>query len=530
MSVKKLAIALAAALFALPSAAAAEAPKPGTPEYIQRDNQNIADAYGRQTAPDGQFNNPAYTEALVPDSTEMGLRQLSEQAAALNRLAITPGEFFPGWNEGNPFRRSWAGRRGTIVPVSYTNRYGALIRGDVFAPLPGAKDPYTGKALKPPYPGVVITTGSVQGSERMYYWLAEDLAERGYVVLTYDVQGQGRSETLPHQNEQINALPFCNPLAPPADQEQGGCPGVPFQQPSNFVYGTIDALDFFTSTPDKPYKNPAGADQPVNGFNPLWKLFDRSPDKRTVTPGRSTRIAIIGHSLGASAVSQVQGTDPRVETVVALDKLQGPGDNGIAENKAKPVVPALAVQSEYGFSVSPYWMSGGSSITPEPQSPDQAPNPKREQVTGFDAWRKAGVDTMLIVPRASTHLEYTDIAYALPASRYGQDFASYYVQTWLDRYVKHQGMPPAKKKTKKKKRRKATHKRRAHRSAAPAPDPLLATSIKYLEPGGGGKWAPVQLDRAKQLSFYYCSGWSIHDPVTKKLEVNVDAGAVGCSG
>src|SRR3954447_12778979 len=133
MSVKKLAIALAAALFALPSAAAAEAPKPGTPEYIRRDNQNIANAYGRQTAPDGQFNNPAYTEALVPDSTEMGLRQLAETAAQANRLAITPGEVSPGWSEGTPSRRDWNGRRGVITPIQYTNRYGALIRGDVFA-------------------------------------------------------------------------------------------------------------------------------------------------------------------------------------------------------------------------------------------------------------------------------------------------------------------------------------------------------------------------------------------------------------
>src|SRR3954449_4862557 len=426
MSVKKLAIALAAALFALPSAAAAEAPKPGTPEYVQRDNQNIADAYGRQTAPDGQFNNPAYTQALVPDSTEMGLRQLAEQAATANRLAITPGELFPGWNEGNPFRRGWEGTRGIRVPVNYTNRYGALIRGDVFAPLPGAKDPYTGAALKPPYPGVVITTGPVQGSERMYYWLAEDLAERGYVVLTYDVQGQARSETLPHQNEQINALPFCNPFAPPADEEQGGCPGVPFQQPSNFIYGTIDALDFFMSTPDKPYKNPAGSDQPVNAFNPLWKLFDRSPDTRTVTPGRTTRIAIIGHSLGAFAVSYVQGVDPRVETVVALDKLSSGGDGAIGPKNVKPVVPALGVQSEYGFNVQPYWAANGSSFTPQPGPPDQRPDPQREEKTGFAAWRKAGVDSMVVVPRASTPLDYTDIALVPPASRYGQDLTSVY--------------------------------------------------------------------------------------------------------
>jgi hypothetical protein len=526
--VKKLSLLIAAALLALPAYAGAEAPKPGTPEYIQRDNQNMADAYGRQTAPDGQFNNPDYIVGNVEQSNENGLKQLAEQAAAANRLAITPGNLFPGWNSGNPFRRGWEGRRGMMVPVSYTNRYGALIRGDVFAPLPGAKDPYTGKALKPPYPGVVITTGSVQGSERMYFWLAQDLAERGYVVLTYDVQGQGRSETLPHQNDQVNALPFCNPFAPPADGEDFGCPGVPFQQSSNFVYGTIDALDFFTSTPSKPYKNPNGSDQPVNAFNPLWNLWDHSPDKRSVTPGRTTRIAIIGHSLGASAVSQVQGTDPRVETVVALDKLQGPGNNGIAENTSKPVVPALAVQSEYGFNVYPYTMAGGSSIQPAPQPPDQAPNPKREQLTGFDAWRKAGVDTMLIVPRASTHLEYTDIPYALPASRYGQDFTSYYVQQWLDRYMKHSNLRPAKAKKKAKahaKRRAKRHtRRRARGSQAAAPDPLLATKIKYLEPRAGGKWVPITLDRAKQLSFYYCSGWDFGG------NVNLDPGGVGgCS-
>ena len=44
---------------------------------------------------------------------------------------------------------------------------------------------------------------------------------------------------------------------------------------------------------------------------------------------------------------------------------------------------------------------------------------------------------MLIVPRASTHLEYTDIALLLPASRYGQAFTSVYVQRWLGRYMKH---------------------------------------------------------------------------------------------
>ena len=124
-----------------------------------------------------------------------------DQAATPNRLAITPGNVFPGWNVGNPLRRGWAGKRGQVVPVSYTNRYGALIRGDVFAPLPGARDPYTGAALKAPYPGVVITTARSRAPSACTGGWPQDLAERGYVVLTYDVQGQGTSETLPHQND-----------------------------------------------------------------------------------------------------------------------------------------------------------------------------------------------------------------------------------------------------------------------------------------------------------------------------------------
>jgi dienelactone hydrolase len=463
---------LGAALLA-PASGGAAGPAPGTVEYLQRDNQNIADAYGRQNGQ--QLGNPAYTQALIAEHNEVWVQQLAQQAATPNRLAITPGNVFPGWNGGNPLRRGWTGRRGMRVPVSYTNRYGALISGNVFAPLPGARDPYTGRRLRRPYPGVVITTGSVQGSERMYWWLAQDLAERGYVVLTYDVQGQGTSETLPHENEQVNALPFCNPLAPPGAGEDFGCPGVPAQQDSNFVYGTQDALSFFLSTPRRPYRD---------AFNPLWKLFDRSRDRRTATPGRTRRVAIVGHSLGASAVSRVQAVDRRVEAVVALDKLNG---------AFKPVVPALTIQSEYGFNVQPYWMQHGSSIQPKPGPPNEAPDPRREASTGFDAWRTAGVDSMLVVPRASTHLEYTDIAYVLPASRYGQALTSAYVQRWLGRYLKH---------------------RRSR---------LLASRFRYLEPVDVGRWDPIQLDRSERLSFYFCSGYSLGGRVSTDI-----AGVGGC--
>src|SRR3954453_196313 len=457
-------LALAAgAAGALPATAADDGP--GSPFYEQRDAQNMHDAYGRIDGPGGQLQNSAYLPALVTHGTEVGLDQLMDQVATSTRLALTPGNVFPGWNVGNPLRAGWDGKRGRVEKVAFTNKYGALLRGHVYRPLPGAHDPYTGRLLHGPYPGVVITEGSIQGSERMYWWLAEDLAERGYVVLTYDVQGQGTSETLPHENDQVNALPFCNPFAKPRAGEQFGCPGVPFQQASNFIFGTRDALTFFLSTPRKRYRNPhVESGNPVNSFNPLWRLFDRRRDRRSVTRGRHTRVAIIGHSLGASAVSYVQGVDKRVETVVALDKLAGkPGSGPTDLPPFKPKVPALAVQSEYGFNVQPYWTSSGSSFSPQPGSPSQRPNPRRELATGFDDWRKAHKDVMLVVPRASTHLEYTDIAYAMPASRYGQDLTSVYVQRWLDRSLRHKPR---------------------HRPLRA----LLGGHFRYLEPVAIGKW------------------------------------------
>ena len=480
---------------AAPAPGIAADPEPGSRAYVARDLRNLTDAYGRIAGPGGQLRNPAYLPALIAESSAVEAAQLLAQVAAPTRLAITAGAVVPGWNVGNPLRAGWDGTRGRASDVAFTNRYGALLRGTVHQPLPGARDPYTGERLRGPFPGVVFTPGSIQGSEGMYEWLAQDLAERGYVVLTYDVQGQGRGETLPHESETLSALPFCNPFAEPLDGEMFGCPGVPFQQLSNFVIGTEDALDFFTSTPSDPYANPRSADAKVDDYNPFWRSFDARPDPTPFTRGRTTRIAIVGHSMGARAVSQVQGTDRRVAAVVALDKLSA-GDEfapGVPMNPARPKVPALGVQSEYGFTVSPYFAAGGGSFVPSP-SPD-GPDPRREKRTGFTAWKRAGVDSMMLVPRASTHLEYTDIPLVLPASRYGQALTSVVVQRWLDRYLKHRGGTAA----------------------------LLRPRLRYLEPAGNGRWEPVTLQRDRELSFYFCSAYDL-----SQGRADGDITGVGC--
>jgi hypothetical protein len=115
-------------------------PAPGSPAYRARDAQNIADAYGRQTAPDGQLN-PAYGLANAQVIGPVYAQQLLDQAATPTRPALSPGMAVPGWNSGKPYRAGWDGTRGQITPVSFTNRCGALVRGDVFAPLPGAHAP-----------------------------------------------------------------------------------------------------------------------------------------------------------------------------------------------------------------------------------------------------------------------------------------------------------------------------------------------------------------------------------------------------
>jgi dienelactone hydrolase len=498
------ALAALALVVVTASAAVADAPAPGSPEYLQRDVANMAEAYGRQTAPDGQLS-AAYLGALAAQSGPQFAEDLARQAANPTRPALTLAAVLPGANLGNPLRAGWENSRGIRTPVSFTSRTGALLVGDVYSPLPGARDPYTGARLRAPYPTVVLEPGSVQGSGRMYEWLAQDLAERGYVVLLFDVQGEGRSETFPHQGP-VADLPYCNPLAPPGMFERTGCPGVPFQQVSGFVTGLQDAITFALSTPDAPYPNTAAGSAEVSPHNPMWSSVDHRPDTRSGIPGRTTRLAVIGHSMGAFAASYVQGVDSRVMAAVALDKLTSgigvPGLGGTLTGAdalpVEPVVPSLGLQSEYGFTVTPYTLMGSSSLSPEPILPTQAPDPRREQKTGFDGWREAGVDTMVVVPRASTHLEYTDVALALPASRYGQALSSVYTQAWLGTYLRHE--PQAR-------------------------QALTATSWTYLEPTGSGAWTPIRLHRDELLSRYFCSGVDLR---RGGRAVDPDLSGVGC--
>ena len=76
--------------------------------------------------------------------------------------------------------------RGLVTPVLFTARNGATISGHVWATRAGPAK----------RPAIVITNGSIQASEQMYWWAAQTLAKAGYVVITSDPQGQARSDNV----------------------------------------------------------------------------------------------------------------------------------------------------------------------------------------------------------------------------------------------------------------------------------------------------------------------------------------------
>lgn len=349
--------------------------QPGTPEWDARDRANMLCANERT---EDQYSSPAFA-GLFWGQTAPGFprQNLDMLLGDTTDPHLTLSQLVPGGRTTDPFRtisRWTSAGRGQVIDVAYRASNGARINGYLFKPR--------GKG---PFPGVVITTGSIQGYQEMYFWAAEGLAEAGYLVMTYDVQGQGNSGTFP-------ALERCG---------TSGCSGVPFQQAYNFYQGTIDALNFFRSED-----------------NPLLDSLDAS------------RIGLAGHSLGASAVSSVGQCYPGIRAIVAWDNLAKASDTctsgGLsgypqgAPEKPTNRVPALGLSAEYFFNVAP------QSTAPDPNA----------KLGGFEPLRAAGTDAMSVTLRSSTHLEWAYVPYILPASRLGERVSMYYTRAWLDRYLK----------------------------------------------------------------------------------------------
>src|SRR3954467_10826921 len=265
----------------------------------------------------------------------------------------------------------WNPKYGLARRVLFTNRAGATLAGHVWMTRSGP----------PKRPGIVITNGSVQAPEELYWFTATTLAKRGYVVLTFDPQGQGYSDT----------------NGEGADRNEG----VPAQSGRPFFDGPEDALDFFLSSPAKPFaprkscttgtSHDAKQQRRVReGLDDAYNPFFAAVDPR--------RIGIAGHSFGAAGVSFVGQSDPRVKAIVAWDNLSTPSatpapcPSGSAPRAAPPITkPALGMSADYGLFRQP------NTSQPDPLGKSQ----------GSLAYSKAGVDTGELVIRGGTHYEFS---------------------------------------------------------------------------------------------------------------------------
>jgi dienelactone hydrolase len=400
----------AAAAVALPGAL-------GVPAHAQFSPADEAKNYSK-------INERAVHEHMLPDYRLLLARRSAEQLADGVRSRVNDPERD---TSGNLCQRGVDGCAGDVrfydwqergyglrIPLLWTARNGAVISGHVWATRHGPAK----------RPGVVITTGSVQAPETLYGFAAATLAKRGFVVLTYDVQGQGRSDT----------------YGEGVDRNEG----VPSQSGQPFYDGTEDALDFLFSSPASPYRPrkscSTGTDHTPKhvrrvraglnvSHNPLSHMLDIN------------RIGVAGHSLGAAAVSYIGQLDPRVKAIVAWDNLRDSqtGAGGFGSLSACPSgasprpgsvplrVPAVGMSADYGLTPTPY------TSAPDPQTKNVASH-------GYTARSR---DTGQLNIRGGTHYEWSYLPHpAFGATLRGMDMAAWYTWSWMERYVERDPAAP----------------------------------------------------------------------------------------
>ena len=290
----------------------------------------------------------------------------------------------------------------------FTARDGATLSGHVWATWPGRRV----------RPGVVITDGSVQADEQMYWYAAQALAKDGYVVLTFDPQGQGQSDIFGAGEDALEGVPA----------QTDGRP---------FYDGTEDALNFFLSTPTHrmsrcrvarrapvtpPNRTPR-ARRIRHFLRPVLGLADRS------------EIGLAGHSYGAAGVSYIAQWDPRVKAVVAWDNLGTPDSKGAGPSVARKPCPAdPAARTAVPITKPGLGMSADYGLPPLRTLAAET----RREVDLSHAYTAAGVDTGEIIIRGGSHLDFSFIPnVAFGASLRGADLIAWYTDAWFDKYLKH---------------------------------------------------------------------------------------------
>jgi dienelactone hydrolase len=300
---------------------------------------------------------------------------------------------------------------GIVRPVLFTARSGATLSGHVWATK-------SGPARRP---GIVITNGSVQADEQMYWYAAQALAKAGYVVMTFDPQGQGQSDIFGEGSDRFEGVPA----------QTDGRP---------FFDGTEDAIDFFLSDAKHPYEPVPSCETGTShapkqdrrvaagldaAYNPLAGMLDRE------------RLGLAGHSYGAAGVSYIGQWDPRVDAIVAWDNLSDADPNGASGAFPPGERPCPADPSQRGVAPLTKPALGISADYFLPPTPNLSQPDPESKATQSVAYSDAGVDSGELIIRGGSHLDFSWIPNpAFGASLRGADMIDWYTTAWFDKYVK----------------------------------------------------------------------------------------------
>ena len=218
--------------------------------------------------------------------------------------------------------------------------------------------------------------------------------------MTYDVQGQGRSDTYgedPDRNE-----------------------GFPAQQPYNFIAGTEDALNFLLSTPASPYVPlPSDTSGTVHSARQDRRVAEGRNAAYNPAYSPARLVADRNHRPLARRVGRLAGLLRRALRI-GRRRRSSPGTT-FPPSGITPRVPAIGMSADYGLVQTPF------TSEPDPQTKN----------TASSAYSAAGIDSAQLNLRGGTHYEWSYIPnQGFGATWRGMDMAAWYTAAWLDKYVK----------------------------------------------------------------------------------------------
>jgi hypothetical protein len=362
-----------------------EAASTGTPsDWLEREARNFARTRG---APAAQSADEGFAERWRERSGRNARAYLDRTREESDwRSHANPTAQWCGRATGDPDSYDVTGLGISRERVAFHDRDGARLSGHLWLPAGGDT-----------HPGVVLAGGSGHLPETPYWWFARRLAAEGYLVLTFEPRGHGRSD---------------------ADTPERAA-GAP-DDPSVYVRELVDAVDFLRSTPEAPYQPNGGRTDvaaPVGQHCPRHDRLDRA------------RVGLVGHGLTAVAAGVVQGIDwptggaNPVDAIVAWDNLPVAGTE-LGGYAVQPRVPAMGQAGDY-------------AVAPEPKRCPPAPGARTRAVGD---WIDAGVPAAGLVVRGGTHYEWARVP-TLPATEWeaGGGTAGDRSLAWLDRWLKQPG-------------------------------------------------------------------------------------------